>query len=159
MWRQASLPAVEGGILPPGKKLRRAKRFGFTEVSSVATPIRRAGSHGSTSAKMADATFFRQALSPDSEIEQPQKNAKDTKRIGLENFPSRRFCDLRFHHSRPLQKAALVVAAVCDRRRFPIISRPLGAHRAPLQGFCRGSHSSVLLCVLCVLSRQLRFSG
>jgi hypothetical protein len=62
MWRQASLPAIEGGILPPGKKLRRAKRLGFTEVSSVATPIRRAGSHGSTSAKMADATFFRPAL-------------------------------------------------------------------------------------------------
>jgi hypothetical protein len=56
------LPAVEGGILPPGKKLRQAKRFGFTKVSSVTTPIRRAGSHGSTSAKMADATFFRQAL-------------------------------------------------------------------------------------------------
>jgi hypothetical protein len=75
-------------------------------------------------------------LTPDAEIEWPQKNAKDTKRIGFEDFPSRRFCGLRFHHSRPLQKAALVVAAVCDRRRFPIISRPLGAHRAPLQGFC-----------------------
>ena len=63
MWRQASLPAVEGGILPPGKKLRRAKRSEFNGVSFVVTPIRRAGSHGSTSAKMADATFFRPALS------------------------------------------------------------------------------------------------
>jgi hypothetical protein len=57
MWRQASLPAVEGGILPPGKKLCRAKRSEFTGVSFVVTPVRRAGSHGSTSAKMADATF------------------------------------------------------------------------------------------------------
>jgi hypothetical protein len=73
--------------------------------------------------------------------------------MGFEDFPSRHFCGLHFHHSRPLQKAALVVAAVCDRRRFPIISRPLGAHRAPLQGFCRGSHSSVWLCVLWVLLR------
>jgi hypothetical protein len=63
MWRQASLPAVEGGILPPGKKLRRAKRSEFTGVSFVVTPIRRAGSHGSTSAKKADATFFRPVLS------------------------------------------------------------------------------------------------
>jgi hypothetical protein len=62
MWRQASLPAVEDGILPPGKKLRRAKRSEFTGVSFVVTPVRRAGSHGSTSAKMADATFFRPAL-------------------------------------------------------------------------------------------------
>jgi hypothetical protein len=61
MWRLASLPAVEGGILPPGKKLL-GERSELTEVWSVATPIRRAGSHGSTSAKMADATLFRQAL-------------------------------------------------------------------------------------------------
>jgi hypothetical protein len=62
MWRQASLPAVEGGILPPGKKLRLAKRSELTGISFVVTPVRRAGSHGSTSAKMADATFFRPAL-------------------------------------------------------------------------------------------------
>jgi hypothetical protein len=62
MWRQASLPAVEGGILPPEKKLRRAKRSEFTGVSFVVMPVRRAGSHGSTSAKMADATFFKQPL-------------------------------------------------------------------------------------------------
>jgi len=50
---------VAAGILPPGKTLRWAKRSDFTEVLSVVTPIRRAGSLGSTSAKMADATFFK----------------------------------------------------------------------------------------------------
>jgi hypothetical protein len=56
------------------------------------------------------------------------------------------FVKLQYNHAeinkagsrqRPLQKASLVVAAVCDRRRFPTISRSLGAHRAPLQEFCR----------------------
>jgi hypothetical protein len=56
-------------------------------------------------------------LNPNSEIEWPQKNAKDPKRIGFEDFPSRHFCGLRFHYS------------------------------------------SVWLCVLCVLSRPLRFWG
>jgi hypothetical protein len=63
MWRQASLPAVEGGILPPGKTIHLSKRSHFTITFPVATQFRRAGSPGSTSAKMADATIFRQALS------------------------------------------------------------------------------------------------
>ena len=63
MWRQASLPAVEGGILPPGKTVRLSKRLHFTVTVQVATRFRRAGSTSSTSAKMADATIFRQALS------------------------------------------------------------------------------------------------
>jgi hypothetical protein len=62
MWRQASLPAVEGGILPPGKTVHLSKRSHFTMTFPVATQFRRAGSPGSTSAKMADATIFRQAL-------------------------------------------------------------------------------------------------
>src|ERR1039457_1769935 len=62
MWRQASLPAVEGGILPPGKTVHLSKRSHFTMTIPVATQFRRAGSPGSTSAKMADATIFRQAL-------------------------------------------------------------------------------------------------
>jgi hypothetical protein len=63
MWRQASLPAVEGGILPPGKTIRMMARSNLPVIFPVATPFRRAGSPGSTSAKMADATVFRQALS------------------------------------------------------------------------------------------------
>src|ERR1035438_9278635 len=62
MWRQASLPAVEGGILPPGKTVHLSKHSHFTMTFPVATQFRRAGSPGSTSAKMADATIFRQAL-------------------------------------------------------------------------------------------------
>src|ERR1039457_5444392 len=62
MWRQASLPAVEGGILPPGKTVHLSKRSHFTMTFPMATQFRRAGSPGSTSAKMADATIFRQAL-------------------------------------------------------------------------------------------------
>jgi hypothetical protein len=61
MWRQASLPAVEGGILPPGKNVHLSKRSHFTITFPVATRFRRAGSPGSTSARMADATIFRQA--------------------------------------------------------------------------------------------------
>jgi len=62
MWRQASLPAVEGGILPPGKTVREQTSAILTAVGFVATQFRRAGSPGSTSARMADATIFRQAL-------------------------------------------------------------------------------------------------
>jgi hypothetical protein len=62
MWRQASLPAVEGGILPPGKNVHLSKRSHFTITFRVTTRFRRAGSPGSTSARMADATIFRQAL-------------------------------------------------------------------------------------------------
>ena len=62
MWRRASLPAVEGGILPPGRIARRLKRFMVTMIFFMATRFRRAGSLGSTSAKMADATIFRHAL-------------------------------------------------------------------------------------------------
>jgi len=58
MWRQASLPAAEGGILPPGKNVRRVESSGLTVVFQVATRFRRAGSHGSTSAKMAEAAIF-----------------------------------------------------------------------------------------------------
>jgi hypothetical protein len=36
-----------------------------------------------------------------------------------------------------LQKSPLLVAAVCDRRHFPNELRSFGAHRAPLQDFCR----------------------
>jgi hypothetical protein len=64
MWRQASLPAVEGGILPHGKTARRVKHLDLTVVFPVVTQFRRAGSHGSTSAMMADATIFRHALIP-----------------------------------------------------------------------------------------------
>ncbi len=78
MWRQASLPAVEGGILPPGKYARIVKCSMITVVFSLKMRCLRAGrrravaalwraakaeSHGSTSAKMADATIFRHALS------------------------------------------------------------------------------------------------
>jgi hypothetical protein len=38
---------------------------------------------------------------------------------------------------RPLKKSSLAVAAVCDRRDFERISPANGAHRAPLQDFCR----------------------
>jgi hypothetical protein len=69
MWRQASLPAVEGGILPPGKTVHLSKRSHFTMTFPVATQFRRAGSPGSTSAKMADATIFRQALSRNDAVE------------------------------------------------------------------------------------------
>ena len=62
MWRQASLPAVEGGILPPVKIVHLSKRSHFIITFPMATQFRRAGSPGSTSAKMADATIFRQAL-------------------------------------------------------------------------------------------------
>jgi hypothetical protein len=62
MWRQASLPAVEGGILPSGKNVHLSKRPHFTMTFPVATQLRRAGSPGSMSAKMADAAIFRQAL-------------------------------------------------------------------------------------------------
>src|ERR1039457_4212594 len=37
-----------------------------------------------------------------------------------------------------LQKSSLVVAAVCERRRLPTISRLIGAHRAPLQDLFKG---------------------
>ena len=40
---------------------------------------------------------------------------------------------------RPLQNLVSIVAAVCGRRGFPANSHFLGAHRAPLQVFCRGS--------------------
>ena len=43
-----------------------------------------------------------------------------------------------FNKLRPLQKSALVVAAVCERRDFEGILHSIGAHRAPLQDFCRG---------------------
>jgi hypothetical protein len=62
MWRQASLPAVEGGILLPGKIVHRSKRLPFALTFWVAHKFRRAGSPGSTSAKMADATIYGQAL-------------------------------------------------------------------------------------------------
>ena len=55
-------PAVEGGILPPGKSVQRSKRFALTNVFAPATTFRRAGRAGSTSAKMPDATLFRPAL-------------------------------------------------------------------------------------------------
>ena len=72
MWRQASLPAVEGGILPPGKNTGRVKRPNGPVVFFAATWFRRAGSPGSTSAKMADATIFRPALrSPVSGLRPP----------------------------------------------------------------------------------------
>jgi len=35
MWRQASLPAVEGGILPPGKTIHLSKRSHFTMTFPV----------------------------------------------------------------------------------------------------------------------------
>ena len=62
MWRQASLLAVESGILPPGKNSDWVKRPNGPVVIFAATPFRRAGSPGSTSAKMADATIFRPSL-------------------------------------------------------------------------------------------------
>ena len=58
MWRQASLPAVEGGILPPGNTACRVERPEFTVILPVATRLRRAGSRCSTSARMTDATIF-----------------------------------------------------------------------------------------------------
>jgi hypothetical protein len=39
--------------------------------------------------------------------------------------------------SLPKPKPFLVVAAVCDRRGFEKISPANGAHRVPLQNFCR----------------------
>ncbi len=44
-----------------------------------------------------------------------------------------------------LQKSLHMVAAVCDRWHFPDESSPLGAHRAPLQGFCRGLQRDCVL--------------
>jgi hypothetical protein len=79
MWRQASLPAVEGGILPPGKNVHLSKRSYFTMAFPVATQFRRAGSHGSTSAKMADATIFRQALKTERET-WPRKSTEGAKK-------------------------------------------------------------------------------
>jgi hypothetical protein len=35
MWRQASLPAVEGGILPPGKTVHLSQRSHFTMTFPV----------------------------------------------------------------------------------------------------------------------------
>ena len=47
-------PAVEVGILPPGKTVHPTNSFDFIRL--VADDVfRRAGSHGSTTAKMADA--------------------------------------------------------------------------------------------------------
>jgi len=63
------LPAVEGGILPPGKNAGWVKRPNGPVVFFAATPFRRAGSPGSTSAKMADATIFRPALSRKHSVE------------------------------------------------------------------------------------------
>jgi hypothetical protein len=65
MWRQASLPAVEGGILPPGKTVGMMECSNCPCFFPVAMQFRRAGSPGSTSAKMADATVFRQAQETD----------------------------------------------------------------------------------------------
>lgn len=62
MWRQASLIAGEG-ILPPGKTTRKVECLKLAAVCSFSPLFRRAGSHASMSAKMADATNFRQALS------------------------------------------------------------------------------------------------
>jgi hypothetical protein len=44
----------------PEKSFTGRNALNLWWFKSMATPIRRAGSHGSTSAKMADATFFRQ---------------------------------------------------------------------------------------------------
>ncbi len=61
MWWWASLPAVEGGILPSGKNARNVNGSMITVIFSIIALSRRAGSHGSTSAKMADATVLRQS--------------------------------------------------------------------------------------------------
>jgi hypothetical protein len=47
-----------------------------------------------------------------------------------------RLCQEKFQFE-PRLKSSLVVAAVCDRHGLEEISPANGAHRAPLQGFCR----------------------
>jgi len=42
---------------------------------------------------------------------------------------------------RPLQNLLFFVAAVCDRRGFPVNPHFFGAHRTPPQLFCRGLNS------------------
>jgi hypothetical protein len=46
-------------------------------------------------------------LNPDAEIESPQKNAKDTKRMGFEDFPSRHFCGLKSPDKKPKKEPGL----------------------------------------------------
>ena len=55
-------PAVEDGILPSGKTVRLPETSDFARLIASRRFFRRAGRTGSTSAKMADATIFRQAL-------------------------------------------------------------------------------------------------
>ena len=62
-WRRASRPAVKGGMLPPGKIARKsaAPRFYRTFLDGTLFPP--GWKPGATSAKMADATVFKQARS------------------------------------------------------------------------------------------------
>ena len=61
-WRRASRPAVEGGILPPGKTTRKSATRQLYRAFLDGTLFPPGWKPGSTSAKMADATDFEQAL-------------------------------------------------------------------------------------------------
>ena len=56
------LPAVEGGFQPPGKKPRHAEDAEITVTFAMSRLVPPGWKPGSTSAKMADATFFKPAL-------------------------------------------------------------------------------------------------
>jgi hypothetical protein len=61
-WRQASLPAVEGGFQPPGLEIASRAATELTGHFSVAVRNPPGWKPGSTSAKMADATLYGRAL-------------------------------------------------------------------------------------------------
>jgi hypothetical protein len=62
-WRQASLPAVEGGFQPPGLEIASGAAVGLTGHFSISMRNSPGWKPGSTSAKMADATLFGRAPS------------------------------------------------------------------------------------------------
>src|ERR1035437_9885519 len=66
--------------------------------------------------------YWQAAMDSTRKPELPRANAKDTKRIGFEDFPSRHFCGLRFHYS----SVWLCVLWVRSRpSRFPLSRLPL----------------------------------